>query len=85
MVTFWTYADESGAILIGNSLTNWTVCVFFMSSINTGRLDSNKTIQIPLFSIKHNTMFLAYIGKYTYNENMKKRRTYMCHLTRSNR
>ena len=42
-------------------------------------------IQIPLFSIKHNTMFLAYIGKYTYNENMKKRRTYMCHLTRSNR
>ena len=29
-------------------------------------------IQIPLFSIKHNTMFLAYIGKYTYNENMKK-------------
>ena len=28
-------------------------------------------IQIPLFSIKHNTMFLAYIGKYTYNENMK--------------
>ena len=34
-------------------------------------------IQIPLFSIKHSTMFLAYISKYTYNENMKKRRTYM--------
>ena len=36
-----------------------------------------KSNQILLFSIKPNTMFLAYIGKYTHNENRKKRRTYI--------
>ena len=38
---------------------------------------SGGIIQIPLFSIKHNTMFLANIGKYTYNENIKKTYIYV--------
>ena len=56
--------------LTSGSVSDISACIAYKVTVYPN--NKYKQIQIPLFSIKHNTMFLAYIGKYTYNENMKK-------------